>query len=391
MIAKTMVDYDLIIIGGGPSGSLAAYQAARGGLKVLIVEKEAFPRVKPCAGGLTGRSLHWLPFSVAEVVEASTSDLHVAYQYEKPKILKGKGTFCAFVVREKFDAYLLSKAKAEGVEVRIDLKLKDISEIKDHVEATFACGTKLISHFLIGADGANSLTRKLLKETGWSQRSYALEGLVPKTSTPYQFDMQFDFGIVEGGYGWIFPKGDHYNVGLFITSKDYSLSRDELNTYTQKRLGTDDIRAVVGFSIGTGGAGYKPKQKRIILVGDAAGLAEPLFGEGLHHAIKSGVIAGNAAVDAQSDGAHVFSDIYFGALKDQRREVERLCEIAWDSFYPKLKTRGMPFLKFPLVARPFMRGTATGMGLRAIYKNIVRCFFTKPKVTSTIADFHDMK
>lgn len=365
-------DFDVVIIGGGPSGAIAAYNALRGGLSVLIIEKVTFPRVKPCAGGLTGRSLKWLPFSVAEVIEDHTDEIAVGYKYSNTKILKSPGTICAFVVREKLDDFVLNKALAAGAELDTSLKLTSIFESASGVEATFKCGKVIRSKYLVGADGVNSVTRKLIGEGAWLHRGYAIEGIVPKSSLSETFGLQFDFGIVDGGYGWIFPKGDHYNVGLYITSKDYSISRRELDDYVKQRLGADAIEHVVGFSLGFGGEKYKPKSKRIILVGDAAGFAEPFLGEGLHYAIKSGNIAGNALIAAEASTRKSLAKIYYRRLRGIRWDSWVMRKVAHAYVYPKLAELGARIEKSAAnpprstpkkrsLSKVFLRGTVTGM------------------------------
>jgi len=372
--ASQKLDYDLIIIGGGPSGALTAYHALMAGLRVLIVEKEVFPRVKPCAGGLTGRVLKWLPFSVAEVIEETSDHVDVAYKYSASKRLKAPATLCAFVVREKFDNLLLNKAITMGARLRNDLQLSDITEFKTHVKASFKCGASLKAKYLVGADGANSITRKLIGEGSWLHRGYAIEGLVPKSATNKAFSMQFDIGIVDGGYGWVFPKRDHYNVGLYITSKDYSISRAALDAYVKKRLGADKINDVVGFSEGFGGDRYRPKNKRVLLVGDAAGFAEPFLGEGLHYAIRSGNIAGALIARAARKNIKNIARRYRNRIWLIRLDSWVMKKLAHKYVYPKLdevgarmersierpetstkkRSRSLPFLKGTAAGKPFV-------------------------------------
>lgn len=372
--ASHNLDYDVIIIGGGPSGALTAYHALMAGLRVLIVEKATFPRVKPCAGGLTGRALKWLPFSVADVIEETSDHVDVAYKYSATKRLQAPATLCAFVVREKFDLLLLNKAIYMGARVRHDLAINEITECKTYVEACFKCGTKLRAKYLVGADGANSTTRKLINEGAWLHRGYAIEGLVPKSATKKAFSMQFDMGMVDGGYGWIFPKRDHYNVGLYITSKDYSISRAALDTYVKERLGADKINAVVGFSEGFGADGYKPKNKRVLLVGDAAGFAEPFLGEGIHYAVRSGNIAGKLIASIASKNIKNIARRYKRRIWLLRLDSWVMKKLAHTYVYPKLdeigarmeraierpdtgtkkRSRSMPFLKGTAAGKPFV-------------------------------------
>jgi flavin-dependent dehydrogenase len=178
---------------------------------------------------------------------------------------------------------------------------------------------------LIGADGSNGQTRQLAngsgREPAWYSKRFALEAAIPYTALPNVVpagdaaeDLVFDFAPLVGGYGWLFPKGDHVNIGVgtFADGNAVSLkrvTRELLATYTQQKLGVDlgsfPASCTKGQHLGVGGYAYVP-QGRVLLVGDAAGLVDPLTGEGIHSALVSGQAAA-AAVLTGGDVAAVYA------------------------------------------------------------------------------------
>ncbi len=92
----------------------------------------------------------------------------------------------------------------------------------------------------------------------------------------------------------MFPKGDHVNVGLYTSHETDAPTPADLRAYTHDRLGPDDLSNLAGQRVGLGGWSYRPRSERVFLVGDAAGLAEPILGEGIYYAIKSGQAAAEA-------------------------------------------------------------------------------------------------
>jgi flavin-dependent dehydrogenase len=133
----------------------------------------------------------------------------------------------------------------------------------------------------------------------WFCRGFAIEGVIPYAAIAAEPPMELLFNFVEDGYGWLFPKGDHVNVGIYTRSDSVPLSKQRLLAYTRYRLGCDKVEDIKGFPLGFGGAGYRLRHPRIVLAGDAGGFAEPLLGEGIHNAIKTGQAAADAITDVE--------------------------------------------------------------------------------------------
>jgi flavin-dependent dehydrogenase len=191
---------------------------------------------------------------------------------------------------------------------------------------------------LIGADGSNGQTRRLAttgttQDPAWYSQGFALEACVPYAALRAQLpggnaptDLVFDFAPLPGGYGWLFPKGDHINIGVgaFAPSSTTTpgnlkaVTRQLLLDYAQHKLGTRNLPHITGQALGMGGHAYVP-QGRVLLTGDAAGLVDPLTGEGIHSAIVSGqaaaaavlavfpVLKGKGALDPGADLAATYA------------------------------------------------------------------------------------
>ncbi len=365
--------FDLIVVGAGPSGSMAAFHAARAGLDVLILDKASFPRVKPCAGGLTVKATNLIPFSIADVVETQTETLKISLRDQKSRALSTHRAICSFVVREKLDQLLLDAAIEAGARFETIGKITSIDVKGDHgVSIGADADAKLGARYLVAADGANSKIRRLLPERGLRpRRGFAIEGVVPYQKTEAATMMELSFGVVGHGYGWLFPKRDHVNIGLYTCTDRVSLSKAQLFDFSMRKLGTRAVEAVVGFPMGFGGETYSHRTEPVLFVGDAGGFCEPLLGEGLHNAIKSGLLAGRAVAEAIQGGRKI-GRRYSAMLRGVQRDLALSKRTAFQFFYPNLDTFGYRTLTFPLARMALMHGFASGRTFREIVSPLAR-------------------
>jgi flavin-dependent dehydrogenase len=172
--------------------------------------------------------------------------------------------------------------------------------------------------------------------------------------------MGFDFSRVPGGYGWVFPKADHVNVGLYTQQAGIRLSRRDLADYVGERLDDAVMSRVSGYPLGLGGWRYRPGQGRCLLVGDAAGMVDPLLGEGLYHAVVTGQRAAAAiwqALNSGDDACRRYTDL----LLPIRREL-LFAEAVAAVFY-RLPRAGHALLTSPIASGPLMKGFARGLTL----------------------------
>ncbi len=325
-------EVDILIAGAGPAGCAAAYDLAQAGKHVILLDKRTFPRHKPCACGLTRKTLKALRYSVEPVIERVCHEI-VLQEAKEPAATAARSTdvrvktrnpICAMAVREHFDNFCLQqtlRAARQGgsIELRKIDRITALRELPDFIELDVATphGTETLrAPILIGADGSNGQTRRMSShETQLSPSAqddgFALEATVPYADLPTTLptgdsphDLVFDFAPLPGGYGWLFPKADHINIGVGAFAPAAGASQAQLKKvtrallldYAQQKLGVTTLTHITGQQLGMGGHTYIPRG-RVLLVGDAAGLVDPLTGEGIHSAIVSGQAAAAAVLE----------------------------------------------------------------------------------------------
>ena len=295
--------YDVIVIGAGPAGCIAAYYLAKAGLNVLILEKFKLPRVKPCAGGLTFKARQAIPFDVSPKVSIEATGGILTYHGKQTLKVELDKPLASLVNRDEFDHFLLKQALKAGAKVLENTRMLSLSQ-DDGKVAVKTANAIWQARFLVGADGVYSQTAKMLGLLPDREMGYAVEAefQVPQTvlesMTGY---VTIDFGAIRNGYGWIFPKKDHLSVGLFHSFSDGSSAlRHDLFAFirTQSALRSYKVLSMRGHHEPMGGKPADLHKGRCLLVGDAANLADAWMGEGLYYAISSGQLAAKSIIQA---------------------------------------------------------------------------------------------
>ena len=367
-----MERWDAVVVGAGPAGCAAAFDLATAGRAVLLLDKAEFPRHKACAGGLTRKSLRALRYAVTPVVRETVSAIVVERRSGEAATLASRNAVCAMTVRQELDHFCWQQTVAAGAHFARIGPIAGIDIASDGVTVRTA-EQEFRGRFLIGADGVHSRVRQLLygDRPQWFRRGFALEARVYPTNG-HSRDLVFDFGSVRQGYGWVFPKGDHLNVGLGVYNDtgQEKLDRPRLEAYIRERFGEARAEHVTGQYLGFGAEATPAAGERVFLVGDAGGFADALTGEGIHGAIASGQAAAEA-IEGELRGGRKAQPA-FGALTAQLRQDLQLSSSGSRWFYGNLDV-GYRALTAPVFRTAVINAYANGTKIAAL-ANAVRRF-----------------
>jgi geranylgeranyl reductase family protein len=291
--------FDAIVVGAGPAGSTTAYRLARAGARVLLLDRTCFPRDKPCGGGLTIRAVRELPVDVTPVVEDVVDRMVLRLRYGPRFERGGRQPLVLMTQRRRLDHFLVAAAADAGAEVRDGVRVRGLEPDDRGVTASFDGGNARAA-VVVGADGANGITARAAGiDTSYVQ-GVAYEGNVSLDAAGgegHRGRALIELGIVPGGYGWIFPKGDHVNVGVGGWEAEGPHLRDHLRRLCREhRISPGDVADLRGHRLPLRRAGARPASGRTLLVGDAAGLVDPLTGDGMYEAFVSSRLAAEAIV-----------------------------------------------------------------------------------------------
>ncbi len=301
-----MRDYDVIVVGAGPAGSTAARELAAS-CRVLLLDRASFPRDKPCGGGVLISATTLLPFSLEPVTERVVSGFHVTYRRQVAFHHHFEEPLALMTQRTHLDAFLVDRAVEAGAEFRDACRVQDVELLPGSVAVTLANGDHLRTSAVIAADGANGPVRRSLG-LPTLRRAVALEANLAGVGPSWRDSVGLDLGSIAGGYGWVFPKGDHCNIGVGGWPMVGPGLRTELNAYaTTEGFDPAALRGLRGHHLPLRDAGSISALGRIAFVGDAAGLIDPLSGEGIGNAIRSGTIAAQEATRILADQALDFA------------------------------------------------------------------------------------
>jgi geranylgeranyl reductase family protein len=304
--------YDAIIAGAGPAGAIAGYTLSKAGLSVLMLEKSAFPRRKVCGGGLTHRAYQACPFDITPIIHRSIDWGYITFRGRVISAIYGNGPIAHLIDRQSFDQFLLDQATGQGAEFVQNQPVTDIKEMNGLVHV-HSGRQNFHSRYVIGADGVHSLVAKKCGLISKRSTSIAYEArLSPLTGrvNPVVDAIIFDFGTILFGFGWIFPKRDHLNVGVFRSWPGKRTTKRQLLRFIGQHPSLDEtqIMDIRAFPIPLGGRQLNLHQGRILLAGDAANLADPWLGEGLYYAFASGRMAAEAILDHISGQIQHFTE-----------------------------------------------------------------------------------
>lgn len=312
--------YDAIVVGAGPAGSTCAHRLASAGASVLVLDRARFPRDKPCGGGVTGRAGRLLPFSLDPVVEDVVTSVRMRLRFGS-WVERGDGEPLVLMTqRLRLDAYLLEQAALAGAEVRDGVKVERAEAGSEGVEVR-AGGERLQAEALVGADGVNGICGRALGLGGNQAVGVAMEGNVSYDrlrTEAYRGCAVLELGVVPGGYGWVFPKADHVNVGLGGWEREGPRLRHNLRRLCAAHgISFDDLEGLRGYRLPLRSPRSTLARGRAAVVGDAAGLVDPVSGDGMFEAFLSGKLASEAVLDllaGRTEGLEPYGERLTGLL-----------------------------------------------------------------------------
>ena len=325
-----MERYDVVVVGAGPAGSATALRLARGGAKVLLADRARFPRDKPCGGGLTGRALRWAPCSVDPVVEHVVDRFRIRLRYGSSFTRKHPTPLVLMTQRRRLDLHLAEQATAAGATFRDGARVTDVEPNGSGVDVRID-GDAVRADVLVGADGANGIVARSVGLDAHIVNGVALEGNVSYADLePARVEgtAVVELGVIPGGYGWVFPKGDHANIGVGGWGSEGPRLRDHVARLARAHeLRMDAVRDLRGHRLPMRRPGAVPGRGRVLLVGDAAGLVDPLSGDGMYEAFVSAALAAEAILegdlDAYSGRLAAALDRHANASWSAKRALER--------------------------------------------------------------------
>ena len=313
-----MERFDVAVVGAGPAGSTTAYRLSRAHARVLLIDKVRFPRDKPCGGGLTMRAVKQIPFSVEPVVEDRITRARCRLKYGPVMERSSEHVLCLMTQRRRLDEFLVGRAMEAGATFRDGVRVKVESDRRVRVD-----GETIQVDVVVGADGANGVTAKSLGLGGGIISGVALEGNLPYERLPqdaWRGMLVLELATVAGGYGWIFPKGDHVNVGVGGWGREGPRLREHLRVlcehYGVELNGLTNVR---GHRLPMRRPGTVLARGRALLVGDAAGVLDPVSGDGMYEGFVTARLAAEHILDGKLDA-------YAAAV---HRELDPLSSAGW--------------------------------------------------------------
>ena len=305
--------YDAVVVGAGPGGSTAARNLAREGASLLMLDRARFPRDKPCGGGVTLRAASLQDIDLGPVIERTVTGVRFSLRLGPTFDRRFDKPLTYMTQRRRLDERLAAAAADAGAEFHDGEPVRTIEtngERNGGISVRTDRGAYSAS-VLIGADGANGV---VAREAGISVRreeAVALEGnagVSGDVARDWESLVGLDMGGLAGGYGWVFPKDEHLNLGVGAWKYAAFTLRPKLHDLC-RRYGFDAeaLANLRGHHLPVRLPGSPVARGPVALVGDAAGLVDPLSGEGIHMAFLSGRYASGAALRYLSGEANDLS------------------------------------------------------------------------------------
>ena len=318
--------HDVIIIGAGPAGCSAAICLLLRGRAVTILEKSRPPSKKLCAGGLPPKVVGALPINLEGLVEQAVYKIRFGYQGRLPFELAFERPIVHLVRRHLLDQRLVEQAVGLGARLVVGAGVVDLQTGAQKVSVVTRQQTYQ-ARVVIAADGALGAGARLLGRQGMRLCPAVQVEVKPSQSKmdSYHNMLACDFGVLPGGIGWVFPKRDRLSVGLCSFGAHVNL-KVALEKYLQiEGLEACRISPIESHPLSTWDGRRVFSRGSVLMVGDAAGLVNPLTGAGIRRACISGQLAAEAAHAYLAGGAGCQKDL---ASYDRRVNADLVDELS---------------------------------------------------------------
>lgn len=332
--------HDLVVIGAGPSGSAAALRARQLGLSVALIDKARFPRDKLCGGGITGRCRAHLDALFAPLprsiwreenrVRLHAAGVEIARLRDMPPI--------AYTMRADLDAALLGQALAAGAEDLTGQRIEMLDLAARRLRT--ASGRDLAGRVILGADGVNSQVARGLfgRAHDPDHIGFALEVEVPLPEG--EVAPLLDVTAADWGYAWAFPKHKSLTLGIGGRQSRNPALKTTFEAWLRAHGHDPANLRIRGHHLPFGDPRPAPGRGAVLLAGDAAGFVDPITGEGIAWAVKSGALAAEAAAEALARGqATGAMASYSHRIRPVLTELTRARRLAGVVYHPRLQPR----------------------------------------------------
>ncbi len=298
--------WDVVVVGAGPAGATAALAAlARDpGARVLLLDRDDFPRDKSCGDGIAPHALDVLAgLGVHDVVEGWEPVRELDLSRGATRVSGRMARPVWVVPRAVFDARLVERAVAAGATL-VRHRVRDLRTTEHGV----VIDDDITARVVIGADGEQSVVRQAVGSRLRGQRAIAIRGYAPTAEARRGLQVIRYGDRRQPSYAWAFDRGDgHSNVGYGeLVDSEAGLSKslllDQLEQLIPGAAATGTQWRAHHLPLSGWGRGAEQPDGPTLLVGDAAGLVNPMTGEGIYYAVATGAISGRVAVDAVRSG-----------------------------------------------------------------------------------------
>lgn len=330
-----------LVVGAGPAGATAARTLALAGIPVTLLDRSAFPRNKPCGGGISIRALTRFPHldaALSRIPSHRVSRLHLEGPDRASTLIDAREPAALLIRRVEFDALLVDLAVEAGATLVTGADIVRAREEPDRVVLNARDGRQFEASLVVAADGVHGgIARRLGIHQGWPAASLALDMMEetgratlrdvdPSTLwVAYGYDGRTGPRDADGrlleGYAYIFPKLDHVNVGIGyvldqyrrdVDASPYSLQRQFVESLRDRGIveGESNRKNFTPFLIPVGGPLGAPGRGRVLLAGDAGGFVNGVTAEGIFYAMVSGELAGRAVAETTHDTVRTLATRY---------------------------------------------------------------------------------